>query len=87
MKTVLSRSDVGVRPARSAVDCGSLLPLCGGRSLLRAARSKFARPFAPHHGQQAAASTKRQQAAAVQGAARATVVATFPMGAAVRHTQ
>ena len=40
--------------AAKPVDCGSLLPLCGGRSLLRAARSNFARPFAPRRGQQAA---------------------------------
>ena len=36
------------------MDCGSLLPLCGGRSLLRAARSRIARLFAPRRGQQAA---------------------------------
>ena len=36
------------------MDCGSLLPLCGGRSLLRVGRSNFARSFAPRRGQQAA---------------------------------
>ena len=47
--------------ARSALDCGSRLPLCGRRSLLRAAGLGRGAP----HPQQAAATTKRQQAAAV----------------------
>jgi hypothetical protein len=36
------------------LDCGSLLPLCEGRSLLRAGRSNWTTLAAPHCTQQAA---------------------------------
>ena len=42
-----------VTKAGTALDCGSLLPLCGGRSLLRVGRSER-RGLAPRRTQQAA---------------------------------
>jgi hypothetical protein len=77
---------MGRQPAEPALDCGSLLPLCGGRSLLRAARVC---PLLRAARSRAAASAKRQQAAAVQdrSASRSVLLWNTPASTFARRAQ